>query len=165
MSWLTDNALKRIAGAFKRSKDKVYKEDIQALQLLSNELVSNQKKYINDNILFAKLLNYTLINELKHYGSMRMAIKNIDGILKTPLENQIEFLRLELNNKDFIEYMESLGIEMDHLNHKENNNDKILNKNQKEVKEKLLKFWDYEKISKSFYNTANEFLKDINNYN
>jgi len=165
MSWLTDNALKRIASAFKRSKEKVYKEDIQALQLLSDELVSNQKKYVNDNILFAKLLSHVLINDLKHYGSMRMAIKSIDGILKTPLENQIEFLRLELNNKDFIEYMESLGIEMDHLNHKENNNDKILNENQKEVKEKLLKFWDYEKIRNSFYNTANEFLKDINNYN
>jgi len=34
---------------------------------------------------------------------MKMAIKNIDGLLKTPLENQIEFLRMELNNKDFID--------------------------------------------------------------
>lgn len=165
MSWHTDNALKRIVNVFKRSKEKVYKEDITALQLLNDELVNSQKKYVTDNILFAKLLSHVLINDLKHYGSMKMAIKNIDGILKTPLDNQIEFLRLELNNKDFVEYMESLGIEMNHLDHKENKNNIILKENQKEVKEKLLKFWDYEKISKSFYNTANEFLKDITNYN
>ena len=165
MSWHTDNALKRIVNVFKRSKEKVYKEDITALQLLNDELVNSQKKYVTDNILFAKLLSHVLINDLKHYGSMKMAIKNIDGILKTPLDNQIEFLRLELNNKDFVEYMESLGIEMNHLDHKENKNNIILKENQKEVKEKLLKFWDYEKINKSFYNTANEFLKDITNYN
>lgn len=168
MSWSSDLALKRVFNVFKRSKASkvpLYDNDIEALKLLSDEVNSNQKTYVTDNILFAKLLSHILINDLKHYGSMKMAIKNIDGLLKTPLENQIEFLRMELNNKDFIDYMESLGMNTDHLNHKKNNDDKILADNQKEVQEKLLKFWDYEKISKSFYNTANEFLKDITNYN
>jgi hypothetical protein len=164
MSWKSDNALKRIISVFKRSKDKVYKEDIEALQLLSNELVNSQKSYVNDNILFAKLLNYALRNELKHQGSMKMAVKSIDGILKTPISHHIEFLRIELNHKDFSDYLESLGIETDHLNHKKNNNDLILTKNQKEIKDKLLKFWNYDKVEKSFYNSANEFLKDLNNY-
>jgi hypothetical protein len=165
MSWVTDNAFKRIVNVFKRSKEKVYKEDIEALQLLNDEFVNNQKNYVNDNILFAKLLNYALRNELKHQGSMKMAIKSIDSILKTPISNHTEFLRLELNHKDFLEYVESLGIETDHLNHKENNNDLILTENQKEVQDKLTKFWNYDKVEKSFYNSANEFLKDINNYN
>lgn len=165
MSWATDNAIKRIVNVFKRSKDKVYKEDIQALQLLSDELINSQKNYVNDNILFAKLLNYTLRNELKNQGSMKMAIKSIDGILKTPLSHHTEFLRMELNNKDFLDYVESLGIETDHLNHKENNNDLILTENQKEVQNKLLNFWNHDKVEKSFYNSANEFLRDINNYN
>lgn len=165
MSWATDNALKRIVNVFKRSKDKVYNEDIEALKLLNEELINSQKNYVNDNILFAKLLNYTLRNELKNQGSMRMAIKSIDGILKTPISNHTEFLRLELNHKDFLDYAESLGIETDHLNHKENNNDLILTENQKEVQNKLLNFWNYDKVEKSFYNSANEFLKDINNYN
>ena len=164
MSWHTDNALKRIVSVFKRSKEKVYKEDIAALQLLSDELTGHQKSYVNDNILFAKLLSHVLRNDLKHYGSIKVAIKNIDSILKVPISHHTEFLRMELNNKDFLEYMESLGIETDHLNHNENDNDLILNDNQKEVQEKLLKFWDYEKINKSFYNTANEFLQDIENY-
>jgi hypothetical protein len=165
MSWSTDNAVKRIFNSFKRLKNQIFEQDIEALKLLNEELINNQKNYVNDNILFAKLLNYALRNELKHQGSMKMAIKSIDSILKTPISNHTEFLRLELNHKDFLEYVESLGIETDHLNHKENNNDLILTENQKEVQDKLTKFWNYDKVEKSFYNSANEFLKDINNYN
>lgn len=164
MSWSTDNAVKRIFNSFKRLKSQIFEQDIEALKLLNQELINNQKNYVNDNILFAKLLSHFLINELKCQGSMKMAIKSIDSILKVPISHHTEFLRMELNNKDFLDYVENLGIETDHLNHKENNNDLILFNNKKEVQEKLLKFWDYEKIEKSFYNTANEFLQDINNY-
>jgi hypothetical protein len=164
MSWSTDNAVKRIFNSFKRLKNQIFEQDIEALKLLNEELINNQKNYVNDNILFAKLLNYALRNELKHQGSMKMAIKSIDSILKTPIAHHTEFLRLELNHKDFLDYAESLGIETDHLNHKENNNDLILTKNQKEVQDKLLNFWNFDKVEKSFYNSANEFLKDLNNY-
>jgi hypothetical protein len=164
MSWTTDNAVKRIFNSFKRLKNQIFEQDIEALKLLNEELINNQKNYVNDNILFAKLLNYALRNELKHQGSMKMAIKSIDSILKTPIAHHTEFLRLELNHKDFLDYVESLGIETDHLNHKENNNDLILTENQKEVQDKLLNFWNYDKVEKSFYNSANEFLKDLNNY-
>lgn len=165
MSWTSDNAVKRIFNSFKRLKNQIFEQDIQALQVLNEELINNQKNYVNDNILFAKLLSHCLKNELKHQGSMKIAIKSIDSILKTPISNHTEFLRMELNHKDFLEYAESLGIETDHLNHKANNNDLILNDNQKEIAEKLTKFWNYDKVEKSFYNTANEFLQDINNYN
>lgn len=165
MSWSTDNAVKRIFNSFKRLKNQIFEQDIEALKLLNEELLNNQKNYVNDNILFAKLLSHVLRNELKQQGSMKMAVKSIDGILKVPISHHTEFLRMELNNKDFLEYVESLGIETDHLNHKENNNNLILNDNQKEVQDKLLKFWNYEKVEQSFYNSANEFLKDLNNYN
>ena len=165
MSWNSDNAVKRIFNSFKRLKSQIYNEDIEALKQLNEELLNNQKNYVNDNILFAKLLSHILINELKYQGTMKMAVKKIDSVLKTPISHHTEFLRMELNNKDFLEYIESLGIETDHLNHKENKNDLILNDNQKEIQDKLLNFWNYNKVEKSFYNTANEFLKDINNYN
>jgi len=164
MSWSTDNAVKRIFNSFKRLKNQIFEQDIEALKLLNEELINNQKQYVNDNILFAKLLSHVLRNELKHQGNMKMAIKSIDSILKTPIAHHTEFLRMELNHKDFLEYMEGLGIETDHFNHKENNNDLILTENQKEVQDKLLNFWNYDKVEKSFYNSANEFLKDINNY-
>lgn len=165
MSWSTDNAVKRIFNSFKRLKNQIFDQDIEALKLLNEELINNQKNYVNDNILFAKLLSHVLRNELKHQGSMKMAVKSIDSILKTPITHHTEFLRMELNNKDFLDYAESLGIETDHFNHNENNNDLILTENQKEVQDKLLNFWNYDKVEKSFYNSANEFLKDINNYN
>ena len=165
MSWSTDNAVKRIFNSFKRLKNQIFEQDIEALKLLNEELINSQKNYVNDNILFAKLLSHVLRNELKQQGSMKMAVKSIDSILKVPISHHTEFLRMELNNKDFVDYVEGLGIETDHLNHKENNNDLILNDNQKEVQDKLLKFWNYDKVEKSFYNSANEFLKDINNYN
>jgi len=165
MSWSTDNAVKRIFNSFKRLKNQIFEQDIEALKLLNEELINSQKQYVNDNILFAKLLSHVLRNELKHQGNMKMAIKSIDSILKTPITHHTEFLRMELNHKDFLEYMEGLGIETDHLTHKENNNDLILTDNQKEVQDKLLNFWNYDKVEKSFYNSANEFLKDINNYN
>jgi len=164
MSWSSDNAVKRIFNSFKRLKNQIYNEDIEALKLLNEELLNSQKNYVNDNILFAKLLSHCLRNELKHQGSMKIAIKSIDSILKTPLSHHTEFLRMELNHKDFLDYLESLGIETDHFNY-ENNNDLILTDNQKEITEKLNKFWNYNKVEKSFYNSANEFLKDINNYN
>lgn len=166
MSWHTDNALKRIVNVFKRSKEKVYKEDIAALQLLSDELTGHQKNYVTDNILFAKLLNYTLLNELKNQGSMKMAIKKIDSVLKTPLSHHTEFLRMTLNEMDLREYLESLKIDLNNYTDSQDKEiDKILLDNQKEVREKLSKFWNYDKVEKSMYNTANEFLKDINNYN
>ena len=164
MSWHSDLAVKRIFNSFKRLKNQIYNEDIEALKLLNEELLNSQKNYVNDNILFAKLLSHCLRNELKHQGSMKTAIKSIDSILKTPLSHHTEFLRMELNHKDFLDYLESLGIETDHFNY-ENNNDLILTENQKEVTEKLNKFWNYDKVEKSFYNSANEFLKDVNNYN
>jgi len=165
MSWGSDNAVKRIFNSFKRLKNQIFEQDIEALKLLNEELINSQKNYVNDNILFAKLLSHVLRNELKQQGSMKMAVKSIDSILKVPITHHTEFLRMELNNKDFIDYVESLGIETDHLNHKENNNDLILKDNQKEVQDKLLNFWNYDKVEKSFYNSANEFLKDVTNYN
>jgi len=165
MSWLTENAVKRIFNAFKRSKDKIYKEDIDALKLLNDELVLSQKQYVNDNILYAKLLCCVLKNNLDNYGDMKTSISKCKDILNTPLSHHIEFLRCTLNNIDDREYISSLGID---LNNYTNNQDeeiqKILKDNQKEIVQKLSKFWNFEKVTKSFYNTANEFLKDIDNY-
>jgi len=157
---LSDNAVKRIFNAFKRSKDKIYKEDIEALKLLNDELINSQKQYVNDNILYAKLLSVILMQEVRYFNDMKMAIKNVNGIFLLPLENHIENLRNELNRNDFNLYIESIGIDLN----SNKNEDKILENNQKEIIEKLNKFWNYEKVEKSFYNTANDFLKDFNNY-
>jgi len=165
MSWITDNAVKRIFNAFKRSKEKIYKEDIEALKLLNQELLDSQKKYVNDNILYAKLLCCVLKNNLDNYGNMKTAISKAKDILNFPLSHHIEFLRCTLNEIDDKEFITSLGINLENYTDSQDEEiNKILTENQKEIVLKLSKFWNYEKVEKSFYNSANEFLKDINNY-
>jgi len=165
MSWITDNAVKRIFNAFKRSKDKIYNEDIEALKLLNQELLDSQKKYVNDNILYAKLLCCVLKNNMANYGSMKISISKAKDILNTPLSHHIEFLRGTINEIDDREYLTSLGINLENYTDSQDEEiNKIITENQKEMIDNFCKFWTYEKVEKSFFNTANEFLKDVNNY-
>lgn len=163
MSWKIESALKRVFNAFKRSKEKIYKEDIEALKLLNDELISMQKTYVNDNLLYAKLLCLQMKQNVSFYTSMPIALKSLHNSLKMPLSHHVEYLRMELNIQDTNAYFESLGLKMDNTDY--GSGLEILTENQKEATEKLSKFWNYEKVERSFYNSANDYLKDINNYN
>ncbi len=160
MSWITENAMKRVFNAFKRSKDKIYKEDIEALKVLNEELLNNQKKYVNDNILFLKLVSVTLKERSEHYGDIKMAIKTISNDLQLPLIDNIEMLRISLNNTDRINYLKNIGIDFE----SNKNQDDILKANQQDFIKKLMNNWSIENVEKSLYNTTNDFLKDLNNY-
>jgi len=167
MSWASENAFKRVFNVFRRSKDKIYKEDIEALKLLNEELLNSQKKYVNDNILYVKLLVYILDRNVHRNGDIKASIKIVSGILKEPLDYHLQMFHTNLNQKGVDNYLETLGFNLDHLeNNKEIkiNNDKILKENEKEIIKKLKINWTFDNVSKSVYNTANEFLKDIDNY-
>jgi len=152
--------MKRVFNAFKRSKDKIYKEDIEALKVLNEELLNNQKKYVNDNILFLKLVSVTLKERSEHYGDIKMAIKTISNDLQLPLIDNIEMLRISLNNTDRINYLKNIGIDFE----SNKNQDDILKANQQDFIKKLMNNWSIENVEKSLYNTTNDFLKDLNNY-
>jgi len=165
MSWKTENALKRVFNVFKRSKEKVYKEDIEALKLLNEELRIKQEAQVRDNILYAKLLCFVLYKNIDHFKSVKGSIKHIQtNVLNYSLNEHIEMLRRHINKNDFDEYLETLGLSANFTGEDEESNLEILTKNQNEVITKLNKFWNFETVSKSFYNTANEFLQDIDNY-
>lgn len=166
MSWETDKYIKRIFNAFKRSKDKIYSEDIEALKQLNNELIVMQKTYVNDNILFLKLLSIHLKSELDYFKDISFAKKNINSQLYLPIDYHINLLKKSLEHIDFENYGKSLGLSFEFLDSEETEiKDKgILTNNQKEIIEKLKKEWTYDKVEKALYNTANEFLKDTENY-
>ena len=42
--------------------------------------------------------------------------------------------------------------------------DQILKDKEQEIIKKIPNYWKYDVVSKSFYNTANSFIKDIDNY-
>jgi len=164
MSWIVENAMKRVFNVFKRFKEqkgKLWDNDIEALKLLNDVLETSQKGYVNDNILFLKLVCVNLKERSEHYGDIKMAIRTLSDDLKTPLNDKIEFLKLSLNHTDNINYLKSIGIDFD--SHK--NQDDVLKTNQKDFIEKLKTNWSFENVEKSLYNTTNDFLKDVNNYN
>jgi hypothetical protein len=165
MSWQTENALKRVFNVFKRFKEqkgKIWDNDIEALKLLNSELENKRDAYVNDNLLYAKLLCTALRYRTENYGSIKMALKSLKNDLETPLNHQIEFLQLALNRIDDVNYLKSIGVDLENENFSKIEE---LNGKEKEFLEMLKTKWTYEKVYKSFMNSANDFLHDINNYN
>jgi len=162
MSWIEENALKRVFNVYKRFKEqkgKLWDNDIEAIKTLSTALENNSKHYVNDNLLFAKLLCYCLDKNLHLNGDMKAAIKNVADVLKEPLNERIAMLTMNLNNQELNNYFKSLGLNIEH----EKKSD--LKKVTPEMVTKIKSNWTSETVTKSFYNTANDLLKDINNYN
>jgi hypothetical protein len=161
MSWKTENAVKRIFNTFKRLKTQIFNQDIEALKILNTEFENKRDGYVNDNLLFAKLLCIALRYRTETFLDIKMAIKSIDTDFNTPLNHQIEFLQLTLNRVDKANYLKSIGFDIDNENFSEISE---LNGKELEFLEKLKTNWSYENVYKSFMNSANDFLKDIKNY-
>jgi hypothetical protein len=168
MSWKEDNALDKILNVFKRFKEqkgKIYDNDIEALRTLKEASVNRSESHVNDNILFAKLLAMQLKQEIDYFGDVQMAIKSISANLGEPMGYHIEKLRMQINITDDIKYFKSIGVDISVDTKKAREEYKnILEAEQKGFLDKITKFWNYEKVSSSFYNTANDLLKDLNNY-
>jgi hypothetical protein len=168
MSWKEDNALDKILNVFKRFKEqkgKIYDNDIEALRTLKEASVNRSETHVNDNILFAKLLAIQLRQEIDYFGDVQMAIKSISANLGEPMGYHIEKLRMQINNTADINHFKSIGIDISldtKAARQEHKN--ILESEQKEFFNKISNYWNYEKVSSSFYNTANDLLKDLNNY-
>jgi len=168
MSWTDQQALKKVVSVFKRSKARnvpIYDKDIEAIKTLNTSLENKSEASVNCNILYAKLLCFVLYRNVEHFGGIKGAIKHIQtDVLNFSLSEHIEMLRRHLNQKDFDEYLSTLGLSETFTGEDEESNLAILTKNQNEVITKLNNFWNFDKVKKSFYNTANEFLQETDNY-
>ena len=168
MSWTEQNAFKRIYNVFKRNKNNIYSEDIEALKLLNTALENKNKQFVTQNLLYAKLLAIQLNQNLMYYGSIEEAIKKIKSDLSLSLNYNLIYLQKNLNNTELINYFNSIGVNTSNpnlLTDEQKQNDKnIISDKQKEIIEQLKKNWDFELVEKSFIKTANELLKDVNYY-
>ena len=168
MSWTEQNAFKRIYNVFKRNKNNIYSEDIQALKLLNETLENKNKQFVTKNLLYAKLLAIQLNQNLMYYGSIEEAIKKIKYDLSLPLNFNLIYLQKNLTNTELTNYFNSIGLNTTNphlLTDEQKQNDKnIISNNQKEIIEQLKKNWDFELVEKSFVKTANELLKDVTYY-
>lgn len=141
MSWELKRNVTKIFNAFKRNKERIYKEDIEALKNLDEFINEHSKSLTKDNLLYAKLLCVFLRQNIHHYKDVKFAIKELKFQLNIPLDRQIELLTYDLN---LIELQKQETPEA--------------------VLDKLKKPWSKEVVEKSFYNSANDLLKEIENY-
>jgi len=141
MSWTTKKHITKIFNAFKRNKERIYKEDIEALKELDEIVNQSSKQIAKDNLIYAKLLCVFLRQNIHYYKDVKLALKQLQFQLKTPLDTQIEMLTIDLNMVD--------------LQNQETD---------KQLLNKLLNSWNKEQVEKSFYNSANDLLKEIENY-
>lgn len=160
MSWEEKKALNRIYSTFKRLKTGIFKEDVEALKTLNEFNESISKKTVHGNLVFAKLYCICLRQNLNYYGSVKLAIKGINKELRLPLDFQIEQLTKEINHNEFIIYLKESGVDMSITS----NNENIIKENKKEFTEKFLNSWSKKQVEESFYKSANDVLKEINNY-
>jgi len=168
MSWQIENAKKRVFNVFKRNKDKIYKEDIEALKNINTELELKRDKYVNDNLLYAKLLAVLLTTELRYTKDIKASIKEIGSDLSKPLDFHLDFLRMNLNDIDLESHLNYLGLLdfdfWDVTQETKQKKNEIINSIKPEMIDKIKHNWNLENVKKSFYNTANEFLQDVDNY-
>ena len=141
MSWQNKKHITRIFNAFKRNKERIYKEDIEALKNLDEFINESSKNLTKDNLIYAKLLCVFLRQNIHYYKDIKFAIKELKFQLNIPLDRQIELLTYDLN-------LISLQNETE----------------AKEVFKKMDNAWTKEQVEKSFYNSANDLLKEIENY-
>jgi len=164
MSWLIDKSIKRVFNAFKRNKNNIWQEDIEALKLINLTLLEAQKTAVNNNLLFAKLLSIQIRQNLVYYGCIKMALKVVIDDIKKPLNYNLTILQKELNTFDYFNYLESIGIKKDDSISSVEINKKIIEQNQSEMVEKILTNWNFETVETSFYRTANQIIKDLDSY-
>lgn len=149
MAWKEKNAIKRIYNTFKRLKTGIYTEDAEALKTLNEWLENESANFVDDNRLFAKILCINLQQNLHYYGSINVAKNNLLKSIALPLSYHIEILKEQLNTNEFHRYVENL---------KPGDVDKS------SMMDKLKGTWTHENVSQSFYKTANDILKDIENH-
>ena len=159
-SWELKGAVNRIFNTFKRVKNGIYKEDVEALNKISDFIDSKAQNTVEGNLLYAKCLLLLIRQNNMFYGDIKITLKTIDSELKQSLDYHLELLTMEFNNLEFINFAKSKGVDMDILK----NDDSLVKQHKDEFQKKLLNSWNKSDLEKSFYKTANDFIKDVNNY-
>lgn len=150
-SWKDHNAIQRIFNVFQKNKERVYPQDIEALKHLNELVEQSAEKTAIDNILFSKLLCCAMRYHIQYYGNIHDAKKQMAYDLRVDMNVHLFELAKALNESDKIAFFETI---------KENE----ISQNQQAIIDKLNTNWSIENVTKSFYKTCNDFIKDIQNY-
>jgi hypothetical protein len=78
------------------NKHKPNESDIEALNVVLEQLKLTQEKTIQDNLLFAKLYAYVLGKMAGHYSDVDGAQKHLNKLLSQPFNGIVHILEMEL---------------------------------------------------------------------
>jgi len=163
MNWKTRQSISRIVGVFNRNKGKVYEQDIEALKHVNNILEAETEQIVNDHMLFAKLLAYLMRIELLSIGDMKMVAQRLNDVLAMPLDLHLQMLHLKINENERRAFFDSLGFDTKAIGiHKDES--ALLKQHEKAIISKLKNEWSENNVRRSFKNTAEAMIKNINNY-
>jgi hypothetical protein len=146
-------AIKRLGFTISKS-NKPNETDILAYNKLIEFLQLQQKKEIEQNLLFAKLYTFVLTQFLNYYNEVDFANNELNKIISEPLELRINILMQKLNNLDIQNYFLQKEILDPLLKNKTNKElieiheryiDKLPVLNKKDFKNSL-ENWDFERV-------------------
>ena len=169
MSWKVENAIKKVFGCFSRNKKTIYESEIEALKIIVNEINNHNKALVHNNEVYAKLLAMHIKNEYRKYKSIDFAITQINKDLKKPLEYHLNVLSNCIISTEYLNYLKSLDIEATQeeqstIDGLEKLEVKFFKQHEKGILDKLKTAYSDKEIKEKFYLTANDFLKDVENY-
>ena len=166
-----EKAINRLQWRFKNENVKVNESKIVINELdqkavdFLNEWVERQKiESLQQNLLFAKLYAYCLVNEIEFYKDVEFANKKINEICNKEIQVLYDEVYRKMNNLEYLKFCRENGIITDHiekmtLNKKDEELQKeLINKNKVKLSEILKGIWSKEKVYKSLNNTISETI-------
>lgn len=172
-----ETALNRISWRFKNSNIKIgeskiiiNQSDIEAVDFLTSWITNQKEKDLQENLLFAKLYCYALINELEFYKDIKFANNKLQEILSSNINTQYESVANSLNRLELNKYLNSVGIVTDHLEKmviteaQEQKQQELIKTHQSTIAKYVLGVWNINSVYKSLNNTITECINKYKNY-
>lgn len=166
-----EKAINRLQWRFKNENVKVNESKIVINELdqksvdFLNEWVERQKiESLQQNLLFAKLFTYSLLNEIEFYKDVEFANNKINEVCRMDIQQLYDEVYRKMNNLEYLKFCKENGIITDHiekmtLNKEQKEKQKeLIKQNEKQLIEILKGLWSKEKIYKSLNNTISETI-------
>jgi hypothetical protein len=160
-------AIKRLRFTLSKG-NKPNQTDIEALNSILLFFDSTQKKQVEDNRIFAKLLAIDLKYRYERCNDdINSALKNLSQDLKQKLEFHIGLLSAKMTTSQITNYIKGLTIEVPESEFNDpialaNRENDFWDMHQRSIIDEILFSNSEEQLKNEFYTTANEILNNDN---
>jgi|GEM_PF-4318313 len=151
---------------FKRLQTPIFKphsHDLECLTFIAEWVNREKEETLKKNRLFAKLYVRSFMYEMMFYKDLVISQKNLHKELSYPLELHYEIFFNRLNDVEYQNFAQSIGISEERfLSEFENDIEKLIfTENEKEMLKIIKGKWSKEKVTLAL---NNQITEAINNY-